>query len=68
MLKQKLTNREALKASEVREGINELQQKSLKLFEAAYRKMAEKNQQQHQSTDSSAKQEGEEAAKKEGSQ
>nr|CAD2182419.1 unnamed protein product [Meloidogyne enterolobii] len=68
-LKQKLTNREALKASEVREGINELQQKSLKLFEAAYRKMAEKNQQQHQTSDSSAKQdEGEEAAKKEGSQ
>nr|CAD2145620.1 unnamed protein product [Meloidogyne enterolobii] len=68
-LKQKLTNREALKASEVREGINELQQKSLKLFEAAYRKMAEKNQQQHQTSDSSTKQdEGEEAAKKEGSQ
>uniref|UniRef100_A0A915MU95 Heat shock protein 70 n=1 Tax=Meloidogyne javanica TaxID=6303 RepID=A0A915MU95_MELJA len=44
MLKQKLTNREALKASEVREGINELQQNSTK------------------------QEEGEEAAKKEGSQ
>lgn len=45
-LRQKLANREGLKAAEVKEAVNELQQKSLKLFEVAYRKMAEKNQQQ----------------------
>ncbi|KAI3422045.1 Heat shock 70 kDa protein F, mitochondrial [Globodera pallida] len=47
-LKKKLANREGLKAAEVKEAVNDLQQKSLKLFEVAYRKMAEKNQQQQQ--------------------
>ena len=42
-LKQKLANREGLKADEVRDGVAQLQKQSLKLFEAAYRKMAEKN-------------------------
>jgi molecular chaperone DnaK len=67
-LKQKLANRDGLKATEVREGINELQQKSLKLFEAAYRKMAEKNQQQQSSGSSTEPPKEEEAAKKEGTQ
>jgi molecular chaperone DnaK len=44
VLKQKLSgNRDELKASEVREEVAALQKHSLKLFEAAYRKMAEKN-------------------------
>ncbi|KAL3101235.1 hypothetical protein niasHT_027991 [Heterodera trifolii] len=51
-LKKKLANREGLKSAEVKESVNELQQKSLKLFEVAYRKMAEKNQ-QHQSSSGS---------------
>ncbi|KAL7073123.1 hypothetical protein ACQ4LE_007572 [Meloidogyne hapla] len=67
-LKQKLANRDGLKAAEVREGINELQQKSLKLFEAAYRKMAEKNQQQGSGSTTDSTNQEEEAAKKEGSQ
>lgn len=63
-LKEKLANREGLKAAEVREAINEVQEKSLKLFGAVYRKMAEKNQQQ-QGGGSSAQQPEEEAQKKE---
>jgi len=42
-LRGKLTNKDELKGPEVREMVNSLQSKSLKLFEAAYRKMAEKN-------------------------
>lgn len=42
-LKEKLSKKEGLKAADMREDISELQKKSLKLFEAAYRKMAEKN-------------------------
>lgn len=38
-LKKKLANREGLKSAEVKESVNELQQKSLKLFEVAYRKV-----------------------------
>lgn len=69
-LKQRLSNRDGLKAADVREGINELQQKSLKLFEAAYRKMAEKNQQGSGggSSSGSNSQEQEEPQKKEGQQ
>jgi len=41
--KQMLANRESIKAADVRESLNEMQKQSLKLFEAAYKKMAEKN-------------------------
>uniref|UniRef100_A0A183BZM6 Molecular chaperone DnaK n=1 Tax=Globodera pallida TaxID=36090 RepID=A0A183BZM6_GLOPA len=71
-LKKKLANREGLKAAEVKEAVNDLQQKSLKLFEVAYRKMAEKNQQQQQqsssSSDSTEQSSEEESKKKEGQQ
>ena len=69
-LRQKLANREGLKAQEVRDAVNDLQQKSLKLFEAAYRKMAEKNQQQQSSGGSSSEEAKpeEEPQKKEGQQ
>lgn len=43
MLKQKLNNNDDIKAGDVREEIGQLQQQSLKLFEAAYKKMAERN-------------------------
>ena len=42
-LKAKLADRSNLKAADVRESVGQLQQHSLKLFEAAYKKMAEKN-------------------------
>ncbi|KAI6189702.1 Heat shock protein 70-F [Aphelenchoides bicaudatus] len=45
-LKKKLENRDGLKATEVKELINTIQQQSLKLFEAAYKKMAAQNQNQ----------------------
>jgi molecular chaperone DnaK len=71
-LRQKIANRDGLKAADIREAVNDLQQKSLKLFEAAYRKMAEKNQQQQSqssSTDSAnEKPSEEEEKKKEGGQ
>lgn len=38
-----LANKDELKAPDVKEAINQLQSKSLKLFEAAYKKMAESN-------------------------
>jgi len=49
-LKKKLENRDGLKAAEVKEIIDTVQKQSLKLFEAAYKKMAAQNQQQNQST------------------
>uniref|UniRef100_A0A914BUH2 Uncharacterized protein n=1 Tax=Acrobeloides nanus TaxID=290746 RepID=A0A914BUH2_9BILA len=39
-LREKLTKKDELQAAEVKEAINQLQSKSLKLFEAAYKKMA----------------------------
>lgn len=42
-MKAKLANKDSLKAADIREEVSQLQQKSLKLFEAAYKKMAEKN-------------------------
>lgn len=41
-----LEKRDELKATEVREAVGEIQKMSLKLFEAAYKKMAAENQQQ----------------------
>jgi molecular chaperone DnaK len=40
-----LANRDGLKAAEVKELVGTIQQQSLKLFEAAYKKMAAQNQQ-----------------------
>jgi molecular chaperone DnaK len=42
-LREKLANREGLKASDVREAFSDVQKQSIKVFEAAYKKMAEKN-------------------------
>lgn len=38
-----MADRSNVKAADVRELVGQLQQQSLKLFEAAYKKMAEKN-------------------------
>lgn len=43
-LRTKLANKDALNATEVKESVQQLQAKSLKLFEAAYKKMSEQNQ------------------------
>ena len=51
-----LEKRDELKAADVREAVGVVQQQSLKLFEAAYKKMAAENQ-QSQSTQSSDEQE-----------
>lgn len=42
-VRKKMAEKENLNAAEVREMISELQSKSLKLFETAYKKMAEQN-------------------------
>jgi molecular chaperone DnaK len=44
-LKTKLADRDSLKAAEVKEIVDAIQKQSLKLFEAAYKKMATQNQQ-----------------------
>lgn len=69
-LKQKLANKDELKsAEEVKELINTIQQRSLKLFEAAYKKMASQNQQQSSGADqSSNEQTGEQQADGESSE
>ncbi|KAI6204837.1 Heat shock protein 70-F [Aphelenchoides besseyi] len=54
-LKKKLENRDELKAEEVREAVGSVQQLSLKLFEAAYKKMAAQNQQSSGSSSSDSK-------------
>jgi len=51
-LRKKLADKDNLKAAEVRELIGQLQNKSLKLFEAAYKKMAEQNNANNQNTSS----------------
>ena len=51
-LRTKLADKDNLKAAEVRELIGQLQNKSLKLFEAAYKKMAEQNNANNQSASS----------------
>jgi molecular chaperone DnaK len=51
-LKKKLENRDGLKAAEVKEIIDSVQKQSLKLFEAAYKKMAAQNQQKTQGSTS----------------
>ncbi|CAD5224166.1 unnamed protein product [Bursaphelenchus okinawaensis] len=43
-LKQKLANRDGLKAADIKELVGTVQQQSLKLFEAAYKKMVQNNQ------------------------
>ena len=53
-LRTKLADRENLKAAEVREELSSLQNASLKLFEAAYKKMAEKNSAGNADTSSSS--------------
>ncbi|KAI6222316.1 hypothetical protein M3Y99_01515500 [Aphelenchoides fujianensis] len=53
-LKKKLENRDQLKADEVKESVNAVQQQSLKLFEAAYKKMAAQNSQGGSSSSSSS--------------
>lgn len=60
-LKKKLENRDGLKAAEVKEIVGAVQQQSLKLFEAAYKKMAAQNQQQSSESTSN----GQDANKKE---
>jgi hypothetical protein len=47
-----LANREGLKAAEIREEASQVQEKSLKLFETAYRKMAKKNTGSNSGSDS----------------
>jgi molecular chaperone DnaK len=64
-VRQKLANREGLTASEVRDAVGQLQQQSLKLFEAAYKKMAEKNSPQQAQETSSEQPSGEEQKKEE---
>jgi molecular chaperone DnaK len=49
-LKQKLADRDNVKAAEVKELLDSVQKQSLKLFEAAYKKMAAQNAQQNQGT------------------
>lgn len=44
-VKKMLEKRDELKAADVREAVGEIQKMSLKLFEAAYKKMAAENQQ-----------------------
>jgi len=51
-LRKKLADKDNLKADEVRELIGQLQNKSLKLFEAAYKKMAEQNNANNQNASS----------------
>ncbi|KAE9548999.1 hypothetical protein FO519_007791 [Halicephalobus sp. NKZ332] len=51
-LRKKLADKDNLKATEVRELIGQLQNKSLKLFEAAYKKMAEQNNANNQNASS----------------
>lgn len=43
-MRQVLANKENETSEKIRESVNSLQQRSLKLFEAAYKRMAEKNQ------------------------
>ncbi|KAI6221929.1 hypothetical protein M3Y99_01525000 [Aphelenchoides fujianensis] len=57
-LKKKLENRDQLKADEVKESVNAVQQQSLKLFEAAYKKMAAQNSQGGSSSSSDAPKDG----------
>jgi molecular chaperone DnaK len=64
-LKKKLENRDELKATEVKEIVGSVQQQSLKLFEAAYKKMAAQNQQSSAGS-ADPKQEGNDSAKPEG--
>ncbi|KAH7668197.1 Heat shock protein 70 F, partial [Aphelenchoides avenae] len=64
-LRQKLANREGLTAAVVREEVGALQQQSLKLFEAAYKKMAEKNAGAQQGGDQQQQQPGGDEQKKE---
>ena len=49
-----LEKRDELKAAEVREAVSEIQKMSLKLFEAAYKKMAAENQQNSGGSSSSS--------------
>jgi molecular chaperone DnaK len=63
-LKKKLENRDSLKAAEVKELVNSVQQQSLKLFEAAYKKMAAQNQQQQPPAEEASKTSSEEEGTK----
>ncbi|GMS79165.1 hypothetical protein PENTCL1PPCAC_1340 [Pristionchus entomophagus] len=63
-VREMLANAEGKKAAEIKEGLNALQQASLKLFEAAYKKMAEQNSPNNQNTTQEA-QEAKEEAKEE---
>lgn len=64
-LRTKLADKENLKAADVREELSQLQSASLKLFEAAYKKMAEKNSANNADTSSSEPPKEEEKEKKE---
>ncbi|GMR49739.1 hypothetical protein PMAYCL1PPCAC_19934, partial [Pristionchus mayeri] len=54
-VREMLANTEGKKAAEVKEALNALQQASLKLFEAAYKKMAEQNSGSNQDSAQEAK-------------
>jgi len=60
-LKKKLEDRDSLKAAEVKEIVDTIQKQSLKLFEAAYKKMAAQNQQQNQGSTSEQSTESEQS-------
>lgn len=64
-LRKKLADRDNLKANEVREELGQLQSQSLKLFEAAYKKMAEKNSANNANTSEPPKEEEEKEKKEE---